>query len=219
MCNSAGSNPTASARQLAEALVPGLQPPTTLDTVSVDAGTISRVAGVYRSSRTYEPLFVGVAGPGGGRGGGGANVRALRDGTLMIGNSRALFDTGPDGRPTGLRQIQAGGDTIPFTYAGSAVWTPNVSDLGAFAGQYRSDEIRTTWTARIEGRRLALSSRRGNKFLLTPVYKDAFSSAGLGTVWFSRDSRGQVEAMHVSASRMWNLTIPRVVNTSAAGEK
>ena len=137
----------------------------------------------------------------------------------MIGNARTLFDAGPDGRPTGLRQILAGGDTIAFTYVGSAAWMPNVGDLGAFAGQYRSDEIRTTWTARIEGRRLALSSRRGNKILLTPVYKDAFSSAGLGTVWFSRDSRGQVEAMHVSAARMWNLTIPRVGTSAASSDR
>jgi CubicO group peptidase (beta-lactamase class C family) len=219
MCNSAGSNPTSFARQLVEALVPGLQPVIPLDTVSVDAGTIARVAGVYRSLRTYEPLFIGVAGPAGGRGGAGANVRALRDGTLMIGTTRTVFDAGPDGRPTGLRQIPASGDTVPFTYVGPSGWTPNVNDLGAFAGQYRSDEIRTTWTARIEGRRLELSSRRGNKILLTPVYKDAFSSAGLGTVWFSRDSRGQVEAMHVSAARMWNLTLPRVVSAAATGDK
>lgn len=223
MCNSAGSNPTAFSRQLAEALVPGLQPVTPLDTVSVDSGTVSRVAGVYRSSRTYEPLYVGVAPPGGGRGGGGgggsATVRALRDGTLMIGTTRTVFDAGRDGKPTGLRQIPASGDTVEFRYVGPAVWAPNVADLGAFAGQYRTDEIRTTWIARIEGRRLELSSRRGNKILLTPAYKDAFSSAGLGTVWFSRDSRGQVDAMHVSAARMWNLTIPRVGNAAARSDK
>ena len=209
MCNSAGSNPTNFARQLAEALVPGLPSTPALDTVAVDAATITRVAGVYRSSRTYEPLYVGVAGPGGGRG--GANVRALRDGTLMIGNTRTVFDAGPDGRPAGLRQIPASGDTIEFKYVGPAVWAPNVSDLAAFAGQYRSDEVRPTWTARVEGRRLELSPRRGSKILLTPVYKDAFSSAGLGTVWFSRDARGQVDAMHVSAARMWNLTLPKVL--------
>ena len=217
MCNSAGSNPTSFARQLAEALVPGLPTAPALDTVAVDAGALSRVAGVYRSSRTYEPLYVGVAGPGGGRG--GANVRALRDGSLMIGTTRTVFDAGPDGRPTRLRQFPASGDTIEYQYVGAAVWAPNVTDLAAFAGQYRSDEVRTTWTARIEGRRLELSSRRGNKILLTPVYKDAFSSAGLGTVWFSRDSRGQVDAMHVSAARMWDLKMPRVGQRAATSDK
>ena len=78
--------------------------------------------------------------------------------------------------------LLAGGDTIAFTYVGSAAWSPNVDDLGAFAGQYRSDEIRTTWTARIEGRRLALSSRRGNKILLTPVYKDVVRPWEIGVI-------------------------------------
>ena len=225
MCNSAGSNPTAFARQLAEALVPGLQPVTPLDTVSVDPGRVARVAGVYRSTRTYEPLFIGFTGPTGGRGGGGgggvggANVRALRDGTLMIGTTRTVFDSAPDGRPTGLRQMPASGDTVVFTWVAPSVWAPNVTDLASYVGQYRSDEIRTTWTARVDGRRLELSSRRGNRILLTPVYKDAFSSVGLGTVWFSRDSRGQVEAMHVSAARMWNLTIPRVGNAASSSDR
>lgn len=208
MCNSAASNPTTFARQLAEALVPGLETPVAPDTVALDQAKLSRVSGVYRSTRTYEPLFVGMANPGGGRG--GANVRALRDGSMMIGATRTEFMTGPDGRPTGLRQMPASGDTIEFLYVGASAWAPNVTELAAFTGQYRSDEIHATWSARVEGRRLELSSRRGNKVLLTPVYKDAFSSAGLGTVWFSRDSRGQVDAMHVSAARMWNLTIPRV---------
>ncbi|HZI26537.1 MAG TPA: serine hydrolase domain-containing protein [Gemmatimonadaceae bacterium] len=208
MCNSAGSNPTTFARQLAEALVPGLPATIAADTVAVDAAALARVAGVYRSTRTYEPLFVGVAGPGGGRG--GANVRGLRGGGMMIGNTRTEFVAGPDGRPSGLRQFPASGDTVDFRYAGASVWAPNVTDLAAFTGQYTSGEVRTTWTARVEGRRLQVSSRRGNRILLTPVYPDAFTSPGLGTVWFSRDSRGQVDAMHVSAGRLWNMTIPRL---------
>jgi CubicO group peptidase (beta-lactamase class C family) len=208
MCNSAGSNPTVFARQLAEALVPGLPATVAADTVALDAAALARIAGVYRSTRTYEPLYVGVPGPGAGRG--GANLRALRGGGMMIGTTRTEFIAGPDGRPSGLRQFPASGDTVDFRYAGAAVWAPNANDLAPFTGQYGSGEIRTMWTARVEGRRLQLSSRRGNKILLTPVYPDAFTSAGLGTVWFSRDSRGQVDAMHVSAARLWNITIPRL---------
>jgi CubicO group peptidase (beta-lactamase class C family) len=208
MCNSAGSNPTTFARQLVESLVPGLPATVAADTVAVDAAALTRVAGVYRSTRSYEPLLVGVAGAGGGRG--GANVRGLRSGGMMIGNTRTEFVAGPDGRPSGLRQFPTSGDTVDFVYAGASVWAPNVSDLAAFTGQYTSGEVRTTWTARVEGRRLQISSRRGNRILLTPVYPDAFTSQGLGTVWFSRDSRGQVDAMHVSAGRLWDMRIPRL---------
>lgn len=208
MCNSSGSNPTNAARQMAEALVPNLPGTPAPDTVALDPATSAKVAGVYRSSRTYEPLFIGVPGPGGGRG--GAPLRQLRDGSLTIGNTRVHVTTGPDGRPTGLRQFPASGDTVDFKYVGASPWAPNASELGAFTGQYRSDEIRATWMARVDSGRLVLSPRRGSRQVLTPVYKDAFAGGGMGTVWFSRDARGQVEAMHVSAARMWNLTLPKV---------
>jgi CubicO group peptidase (beta-lactamase class C family) len=209
MCNSAGSNPTSAARQLAEALLPSLPTPVAPDTVAVDPATASRLAGVYRSSRTYAPIFLGVPGPGAGRG--GPALRQLRDGGLMIGNLRVLVDAGSDGRPKGIRQLAASGDTIDFRYVGPSVWRPVPGDLVAFVGQYRSDEVRTTWTARVDSGRLVLSSRRGNRLSLTPVYQDAFrSGGGLGTVWFTRNTRGEVQAMHLSAARLWNLTLPRV---------
>jgi hypothetical protein len=208
LCNSAGSNATNFARQMAEALVPELAPVVAPDTVAMDASAAARVAGVYRSSRTFEPLFLGVPAPGTGRG--GSQLRQLRDGGLLVGNNRVVVDAGQNGRPSGLRQILASGDTIAFTWVGSAAWSPAATELGAFAGQYRSDEIRATWTARVDSGRLVLSSRRGSRQALTPVYKDAFAGGSFGTVWFTRDARGQVNAMHLSSGRLWNLTIPRL---------
>jgi hypothetical protein len=208
LCNAAGANATSFARQMAEALVPDLAPAVTPDTVAVDASVAARLAGVYQSSRTFEPLFLGVRAPGGGRG--GPSLRQLRDGGLMVGNSRVIVDAGPNGRPSGLRQILASGDTIAFKYVGASAWSPDGSELAALAGQYRSSEIRVTWTARVDSGRLVLSSRRGSRQVLTPVYKDAFTGGSFGTVWFTRDARGQVNAMHLSSARLWNMTIPRV---------
>ena len=212
MCNAAGANATSFARQVAEALVPDLAPVPVPDTVTVDASLATRLAGVYRSSRTYEPLFLGVRAPGGGRG--GPQLRQLRGGALLVGNSRVLVDAGANGHPGGLRQILASGDTIAFTYVGAAPWSPDARDLRAFAGQYRSSEIHVTWTALVDSGRLVLSSRRGSRQVLTPVYRDAFTGGSFGTVWFTRNSGGQVNAMHVSSGRLWNLTIPRVSSLS-----
>ena len=208
LCNGAGANATSFARQVAEVLVPDASKPVALDTVALDATAAAKIAGVYRSSRTYEPVFIGVPGPGGGRG--GPPVRSLRGGGLMIGNNRVIADIGPDGRPAGLRQLLASGDTVAYKYVGAGVWTPSATDLKAFAGQYASSEIRATWTARVDSGRLVLSSRRGSRQALSPLYQDAFSGGGFGTVWFTRDARGQVTAMHMSSARLWNLTIPRV---------
>jgi hypothetical protein len=128
----------------------------------------------------------------------------------MVGNNRVLVDAASGGRVTGLRHILASGDTVGFRYVGASAWMPNATDLGAFTGQYRSDEIRTMWTAQVDSGRLVLSSRRGQRQVLMPQYKDAFSGGGFGIVWFSRDARGQVNAMHLSSARLWNLAIPRV---------
>lgn len=206
LCNSA-SNPTNAARQIAEALVPNFPAPVAPDTVALDPATVGRIAGVYRSTRTYEPAFVGVPGPGGR---GGASIRRLASGGLLMGNTPVAFVSASNGRPTLLRQFPASGDTIDFEYAGKSIWSPNADQLAAFTGPYRSDEIRATWTARVDSGRLVLSARRGSRQVLTPVYQDAFTGGGMGTIWFSRDARGQVDAMHVSAARMWNLTLPRV---------
>ncbi len=207
LCNAAGANATNFAREMAAALVPDLTNPVAPDTVALDGAAAARINGVYRSSRTYEPVFIGVPAPGRGRG--GPPVRSLRGGGLLIGNNRVLVDNGPDGRVAGLRQILASGDTVALKYVGAAAWSPTTAELGAFAGAYRSNEIRAVWTARVDSGRLVLSSRRGTREALTPVYKDAFTGGGFGTVWFSRDARGQVTAMHISSARLWNLTIPR----------
>lgn len=209
LCNASNANPTSAARQLAEALLPAPGPVTAPDTVAIDAADARRLHGVYRSTRTHEPLYVGVASPTG-RGGSGPPIRKMRDGTYLIGNSRAIADFGPDGRARAVRQLPASGDTIEFRYMSASPWSPAASDLTPFTGRYGSGEIHVTWTARIDSGRLVLSARRGNRHVLTPTYKDAFSSGALGTIWFSRDGRGQVDAMHISAARLWNLVIPRV---------
>ncbi|HEX6316637.1 MAG TPA: serine hydrolase domain-containing protein [Gemmatimonadaceae bacterium] len=209
LCNASNANPTTAARQLAAALLPDPAPVPSPDTVSIDAAEASRLHGVYRSTRTYEPLYIGVAAPTG-RGGGTPQIRKTRDGAYLIGNTRAIAAFAPDGRVQALQQLPASGDTIEFRFVGAAPWTPAAADLAAFAGQYRSGEIHVTWMAKVDSGRLVLSARRGNRHVLTPVYRDAFSGGPLGTIWFSRDGRGQVDAMHISAGRLWNLVIPRV---------
>ena len=206
MCNGAGANATNFARQMAEPLVANLRPNTPADTVAPDVAAASRITGVYRSTRTYEPAYVGVAGPGGR---GATPVRSLRDGRVMVGNVPVLVDAGPDGRAQALRQLPASGDTIPFVFVSATPWTPSSSELSAFVGEYTSSEIRATWKASIDSGRLVLSARRGTRQALTPAYKDAFTGT-LGTVWFSRDAGGQVDAMHISAARLWNLRIPKL---------
>lgn len=206
LCNAAGAPATNYARQVAAALLPPDEAAPAPDTIAVTPQAAEALRGVYRSRRTNEPLFVGQ---GGGRGGSG--IRALRDGSYLIGNSRMAADL-RDAQRVILRQPTVDGDSIEYEKVGIARWSPAATDLAAIAGTYHSDEVDVTWTASVEGQSIFLTARRGTRRLLTPAYQDAFNAPGLGTVRFSRDTRGAVTAMHVSSARLWDLVLPRVTS-------
>lgn len=203
LCNAAGAPATSYARQMAAALLPPAPAAVAPDTVAVSATTAASLTGVYKSRRTNEPLFVT---PGSGRGGSG--IRALRDGSYLIGTARMAADL-RDPRRVILRQQTADGDSIEFEKVGDARWAPLASDLTPLEGAYHSSEVGVTWTATAEGSSLFLAGPRGSRRLLTPAYRDAFSAPGLGTVWFTRDPSGRAASMHISSARLWNLVLPR----------
>jgi hypothetical protein len=182
--------------------------------VALDPGAAAKVAGVYRSTRTHEPLLIGVTidAARGGRGGrgGGPVLRAVRDGGYLLGNNRAVFDLAPNGSPRGVRTIQGDADTVSYTFVSAKSWIPSVAELAQFAGRYHSDEIGATYTARVDGGRLVLVLRGSVRHDLTPVYRDAFNAGGgVGTVWFTRGPASKVNAMHIGASRVWDLVFQR----------
>ena len=207
MCNSSGSPATAFTRSLVDAIVPNLAPRVPADTVAVDAAALAKVSGVYRSTRTHEPLIVGDIRGVGGR---GAAVRAVRGGGWRVGNSPATFVASRDGRPQSLQVIGADADTVTYVFASATRWEPTAAQLAAFAGRYRTDEVPATWTVTVENGRLTASPRPAVKTTLTPIYPDAFSAgAGLGTVWFTRDAAGTITAMHSGSARVWDFTFRR----------
>ncbi|MEX2157626.1 MAG: hypothetical protein WD773_12405 [Gemmatimonadales bacterium] len=65
-----------------------------------------------------------------------------------------------------------------------------------------------TYRVGLAGDTLTVSPRPGAVRKFRPIYPDAFS--GDGVVWFERDRRGQVIALHFGQSRVWDLVVPRV---------
>ena len=53
----------------------------------------------------------------------------------------------------------------------------------------------------------AVVTARHTTYLVEPGWQ--YEAAGQGAVWFTRDRRGQVTAMHVSQPRMWDLVLRR----------
>ena len=136
-------------------------------------------------------------------------VRAMPNGWFREANDvRFRVEMGSNGKPVALVRATTDGDTTRFTWVGSQMWTPTAADLKAFEGTYRSEEIPATYVVKANGDTLSYSMRPGVTQRLTPTVQDAFAR-GANAVWFSRDNRGRVTAMHFSEARMWDLVIPR----------
>lgn len=202
LCNFAGAPATQLVHQLADRLIADFPQAARLDTTRVDEAALAPFYGVYRDDRTHAALEVNA--------GSVARMRSLPDGTYWIVNGgRWRMDRTAAGKPAGLFVIQADGDTVHYTFVGERPWAPTGQQLRAFEGSYRSDEVGATFQLRVAGDSLTMSVRPGSARTLRPVYTDAFTADGLA-IWFTRDRRGLVDAMHVGESRMWDLGVPRV---------
>ena len=103
----------------------------------------------------------------------------------------------------------ADGDTVVFVREAESRWQPTAADLAAFAGRYRNDEIESTYTLSVVNGTLQLHLRPGVNGPLKPTYRDAFEDDG-DSIWFTRDKKGRVTAMHFGSARAWDLVSVRL---------
>ncbi|HYW31485.1 MAG TPA: serine hydrolase domain-containing protein, partial [Gemmatimonas sp.] len=216
LCNAAGAPATAHVHGIVDGLFADLPRAVAPDTIAGNSATLAKLAGVYRNTRTNVAVVFESA-AGGARRAGGAAVRTMRDGTLLADGARLRLDTAADGRVRGYRQPTSDGDSVAFIRVADGVWRPAPGELAAFAGQYRNEEIGSTFTVAVSDGRLSVSPRAGAIEFLTPVYREtgstgtreAFASGG-DAIWFTRDARGRVTALHVGSARVWDMPFARV---------
>lgn len=100
----------------------------------------------------------------------------------------------------------AGRPAIAYRRAGEA--HPSAAELATLAGTYRSPELLTTWTIRVDGDKLLIKGRAVGESQLVPIIEDGYAS-GAGFVRFTRDANGGVDGFEVSASRMKRIRFDR----------
>ena len=199
LCNSTEGAAVAYTRQLASRLIRDFPAPPPLDTTAVAAGTVEPFFGVYRNERNAGALLLTAAAA--------RQFRAMADGTLRMPNgTRWRFVR--DGDRVRLLVIQPDMDTVRYVRVASAPWQPTAAELRAFEGDYRNDEVGTTYRIRVVGDSLRATGRPGATVTLTPRYPDAFARGG-STAWFERDRRGRIVAMHIGEARLWDLVFRR----------
>jgi CubicO group peptidase (beta-lactamase class C family) len=193
MCNAGNANTGSYTHQIADSLIAAF-PPVALDTVPLDTVGFARLVGGYRNLRTQEPQLIRPAMA--------PRFRSFRDGSFYFINGRLRIHLDSASTRT-MRAISEDADTVVWRYAGAEPWTPEAADRQAIAGAYRSDEVGVTFTIGFAGDTLTVSRRPGDAAKFRPAYRDGF--VGQGVVWFERDRRGRVIALHYSQSRVWDL--------------
>jgi CubicO group peptidase (beta-lactamase class C family) len=206
MCNVAGAPATALTHQLVDYLAPP-PPPVALDSVTVPAAQLGRYVGEFENMRSHAAAAVTLTN-------GVLRLDAtplvpLRDGRFAAGASRVRIETAPDGNPRVMYQSTPDGDSVRFEFRSAIPWTPTAAELAAYVGRYTNTEVGGTFTVRTEKDALVVELRPGMVYTLAPMWRDAFDSPS-ASVWFTRDARGRVNAMHFGADRVWDLVSTRV---------
>lgn len=212
MCNAAGAPATAYAHGIVDGMFLDLPRTTPLDTTGARTLDVAPFAGVYRDARTNTATVLEVNGQGLRRAN-GAVLRVLPDSTMLSGTTRLRFERAASGAVRGWRQATADGDSLHWVRVADALWTPTAADLARYVGRYRSEEIGVTFDVTALANGLSISPRAGVADTARPHYRDASRDAftnGGDAVWFTRDAKGRVNAMHFGSARVWDFVSARV---------
>ncbi len=86
---------------------------------------------------------------------------------------------------------------------------PTMSDLEAYTGTYRSDELGVSYTLEVEDGALQFRIVRHEAHELEPLFDEIFGNSDYGTFEFRRSDDGTVEGFNLDAGRVRNLDFVR----------
>jgi CubicO group peptidase (beta-lactamase class C family) len=168
--------------------------------------------GLYRSTLTGMPVTISRD---------GSSLRAqLRGFALPLAAASSTRFTGPfgivwefDGSGRS-RMVDPTGVIEEYERVTPA--TPSMATLRQFVGDYRSDEAEASLGVGLDPSGALVATRRPQaRFVLSPVYADAFMNPELGLIIFRRQGE-RVTELTISQDRMWDLRFERVSARSAA---
>jgi CubicO group peptidase (beta-lactamase class C family) len=132
---------------------------------------------------------------------------------IPLGNDRFRAGSGTELRFEGDPKapsrmiVRTTSDDVTFVRADSAVLTP--AQLAEYAGDYRSDEVETTQTWKVENGKLVVYAGYRRLGVLEPAYRDAFTRGG-SVVNVTRDSKGRITGYQIESGRVRHLKFTRV---------
>ena len=205
MCNGTSPGAGGIADAITDEIFGPFPTPATTEAANVSEDELKNFSGIWRNEKTHFPArFViesGVARWG------GARLVPMGSGQFAFGDNRLKFTFDKDGKPISAETVDSDGEVRRF--APEKEWTPTLTDLASFKGDWFSAEAGATLTFAVEADKAFIKQRPATKLALQPLYKDHFTVQGF-VVWFTRDKNGKVNGMHVGASRLRDMPFVRV---------
>jgi CubicO group peptidase (beta-lactamase class C family) len=222
LCNSAETNPSALARQVADiVLAKDLKPtevtptkePTKSVTATLTAEQMAAIAGLYwnKEEDDFEKVQV-------------------KDGKLQIQLGSEFRTLKPAGeahfhvadvpwgddvdihfvsaaeKPKRLEQSFGGGK--PNIFESVTAYSPTATELAEYAGAYVSEEIDPIYRFALQDGNLSLMRLKNKPDTLRPEVRDVFTGE-IGTVRFSRDANQHISGFILNAGRIQNFRFSR----------
>lgn len=176
--------------------------PAKVEGVAVPEEQLKKYAGIWRNDVTRNANMIALD-----KGELKINGTALKgtaDGSFMLGERKMTFK---DGSPVTASIANPDGSFTRLTMVSE--WKPAAADLAEFTGDWYSEEAQSAVKLTLEGDKAFVVIRPVAKLPMAPIYKDHFASQGY-VVWFTRDSSGKIDKMHVGGSRMRDMLFERV---------
>ena len=98
----------------------------------------------------------------------------------------------------------------PAAQPGTKPWQPTAADLKAFVGEYRSEELQTSYMLEVRDGRLVARHFRTGDVVFRPTQEDRFDAPPFGQIRFVRGASGGIEAFTATTDRVRNLRFERV---------
>ncbi len=121
-------------------------------------------------------------------------------------NVEVTFEGDSAGAPNQMRVRTRGGSYVVRRVAPVSL---TADQLAEYAGDYRSDEIETTWTLAPDSAGLVVRVNGRRLFVLLAAYRDGFSGEN-GNADFTRDTRGRITSLVVQAGRALDVPFTRL---------
>jgi hypothetical protein len=116
-----------------------------------------------------------------------------------------------EGGASGARTLRVVGERpTPAVLERVASYTPSAAVLATLAGDYRSEELATTYALRIRDGALIADVPGRASIALQPIRPDTFAGSLVGVITFTRDRAGQATGFTVHASAARGLRFERV---------